>query len=90
MKKLIIPNTFFAFLIAVGMAFSLKQPNKTTIGMIDVKGKDASCPSGQVSDECLLTADDRICTFQYLEIEYEAVGNNADECATASVLHRPG
>lgn len=89
MKKLKVPKTFFAFLFAIGMAFSLKQ-SQTTVGMIDVKGKAANCPSGQVSDECHVAADDRVCTFIYLEIEYEAVKNNVDECAIATVLHRPG
>ena len=82
------PKTFFAFLIAVGLAFTLKQP-QTTVGMIDVKGKGSNCPSGQVSDTCLDTAEDQICTFKFNKTKYEAVSSNVTECSDASVLRRP-
>ena len=89
MKKLTTINSFFALLIAMGMTFSFKP--RISIGMIDVKGKDATCPSGQVSDECHVAADDQVCTFKLFSgMEYKAVGNDADDCANATVLHRPG
>lgn len=88
MNKLATLKSFFVILIAMGMAFSFKP--RTSIGLIDVKGKAATCPSGQVSDECHVAADDQVCTFKFSGVEYKAVENDADDCANATVLHRPG
>lgn len=88
MKKSKMPKTFSAFLIAVGLAFTLKQP-QTTTGMIEVKGQDGACPLGEVNDECHLTSDGPVCTFTIGSNIYEAIPKESKDCETALVLHRP-
>ena len=88
MKKLRTLLTLMAFSLASLAAYAFSKP-AISDGMIDVKGKGSNCPSGQVPDTCLSTAEDQICTFKLNETTYEAVSSNVTKCSDASVLRRP-
>lgn len=87
MKKL--SFTSLAFVLAIG-ASSLGW-TKGSKDFIDVKGKHASCPTGQVSYECSLKSDGPACTFDagFPTGTVKAVPKYTIDCANALILRRP-
>ena len=80
--------TTFAFIFALGTAFSSVQTNVYK-DLIKVKGKAAHCPTGRVSDECHLASDGPVCSFVIDDNIYKAVPEDSKDCQMASTLHRP-
>ena len=88
MKKLSTISGPLAFTLSIASVLVFEETD-TINGIIEVKGKDMSCPLGTVSDECHLASEGPACTFKYNLSTYKAVPKEAVDCAIASVLRKP-
>ena len=83
---MIIP--FLSFALAFGSAFSFSS-TKTPKDMIEVNGKAAHCPIGNVGEECGLTVNGPVCSFQEGSTTYDAVEKSSSDCLMGQVYHKP-
>ena len=80
--------TIIAFVLASTAALAFTPPNVETYTIL-VRGREAYCPVGYVSDACRSYNWGSVCTFQVIFNIYMAIDEDEPHCEAGQVLRYP-